>query len=357
MGSKNYGTTTFSFWDTQTTGQTISAGGVGKTTAEMKTLSTFTSAGWDFVGESGNGMKDIWRMCEDGAGYPKLNWQFASLGDFICPNGVDSDDLLYYIGQWQRTDCTSDNAYCSGVDLDYSGAVNLADWAIFASHWLGEGYVEPPLPSPGASWKMDETTGIVVSDSVGEYDGQTVNVTGAPWVAGYLNNALKLDGVDDYVDVAGYAGVMGTSSRTCTAWIKANSTGKEQVIMSWGNGANGQKWMFRVQADGKLAVAVWGGYISGSVSVADGQWHHVAAVLVDDGSPSVDEIRLYVDGFPQTVTSSNSQAINTVAGQTVQMGSVYNGAAQGSFFGGLLDEVRIYDVALTGEQILRVAME
>jgi len=115
--------------------------------------------------------------------------------------------------------------------------------------------------------------------------------------------------------------------------------------------------MLRLQPDGKPAVAVWGGYISGSVSVADGQWHHVAAVLVDDGSPSVNEIRLYVDGFPQTVTSSSTQAINTAANQNVQMGSVSSGTAQGSFFSGLLDEVRIYDVPLTGEQILRVAME
>jgi hypothetical protein len=38
-----------SFWDIQTSGQTSSAGGTGKTTAQMKTLSTFTNAGWDFV--------------------------------------------------------------------------------------------------------------------------------------------------------------------------------------------------------------------------------------------------------------------------------------------------------------------
>ena len=40
---------TNSFWDTQTTGQAASAGGVGKTTAQMKTLGTFTGAGWDFT--------------------------------------------------------------------------------------------------------------------------------------------------------------------------------------------------------------------------------------------------------------------------------------------------------------------
>ncbi len=62
------------FWDTQTSGQDTSDGGTGKTTAEMKTLSTFTSAGWDFVGETANGPNDIWKMPFDG-GYPLLSWQ------------------------------------------------------------------------------------------------------------------------------------------------------------------------------------------------------------------------------------------------------------------------------------------
>jgi hypothetical protein len=43
------GITTASFWDTEATGQTVSAGGTGKTTAEMKTATTFTNAGWSTV--------------------------------------------------------------------------------------------------------------------------------------------------------------------------------------------------------------------------------------------------------------------------------------------------------------------
>jgi len=39
-----------SFWDTQTSLQLTSAEGVGKTTVQMQTASTFTNAGWDFVG-------------------------------------------------------------------------------------------------------------------------------------------------------------------------------------------------------------------------------------------------------------------------------------------------------------------
>lgn len=49
LAGVNSGTVNNSFWDAQTSGQSASAGGTSKTTEEMKTLSTFTSAGWDMV--------------------------------------------------------------------------------------------------------------------------------------------------------------------------------------------------------------------------------------------------------------------------------------------------------------------
>lgn len=69
---------TNSFWDTVTSGQTGSSGGVGKTTTEMKTLSTFTDAGWDFEVETTNGTNDYWDMDNSesiNSGYPFLSWQ------------------------------------------------------------------------------------------------------------------------------------------------------------------------------------------------------------------------------------------------------------------------------------------
>jgi hypothetical protein len=62
------------FWDTQTCGQTDSAGGAGKTTAEMQTASTFLEAGWDFVDETENGAEDMWKIAE-GLDYPRLWWE------------------------------------------------------------------------------------------------------------------------------------------------------------------------------------------------------------------------------------------------------------------------------------------
>jgi hypothetical protein len=86
----NSGTVNNSFWDTQTSGQSSSAAGTGKTTSEMKTLATFTdetttglTTAWDFVtnpnDDSAN--DDIWDMDLYGAinsGYPYLSWQDGS---------------------------------------------------------------------------------------------------------------------------------------------------------------------------------------------------------------------------------------------------------------------------------------
>jgi hypothetical protein len=71
------GTCAYSFWDTQTSAMPTSAGGTGKTTVEMNTLSTFYSSGWDFKGETTNGTNDIWNIGNSrNDGYPYFDWEF-----------------------------------------------------------------------------------------------------------------------------------------------------------------------------------------------------------------------------------------------------------------------------------------
>lgn len=78
FGRGNY--VTASFWDIETSGQTASLGGAGKTTAEMQTAATFLDAGWDFVGESVNGTEDTWWIVE-GEDYPRLWWEEALVNE------------------------------------------------------------------------------------------------------------------------------------------------------------------------------------------------------------------------------------------------------------------------------------
>lgn len=122
------------FWDVNTSDCNSSAGGTGKTTAEMKTLSTFTSTGWDFLGETVNGTEDSWRMCVDGLEYPKFSWQFP-LDDFACPDGVDFLDFAYFAPWWLQTNCSLNND-CGGTDIYKDGTVDFLDLAVFVEDWL-----------------------------------------------------------------------------------------------------------------------------------------------------------------------------------------------------------------------------
>jgi len=114
------------FWDIETSGQPTSADGIGKTTTEMRTASTFSNSGWDFY--------SIWTICE-GMNYPVLLWQIP-VGDFRCPDGVDMIDFAWFAQQWRQNNCGPVNYFCDGMDLDQSGSVDFYDLAILADHWL-----------------------------------------------------------------------------------------------------------------------------------------------------------------------------------------------------------------------------
>jgi len=86
-GAKN------SFWDTETSGQATSSGGIGATTLEMNLLCTYVDgvdAAWDFMLESLNGSSDIWGMnATVNGGYPFLAWQGFTHTAPTCTLGIE----------------------------------------------------------------------------------------------------------------------------------------------------------------------------------------------------------------------------------------------------------------------------
>jgi hypothetical protein len=115
-----------SVWDTQTSKQTTSAAGAGKTSAQMKVWATFDAMNWDFL--------NIWSICE-GAGYPIFLWQIPP-GDLRCPDGVNFTDFVWFAAHWRDRNCGAANSNCAWADLDGSGAVEFRDLAVFAENWL-----------------------------------------------------------------------------------------------------------------------------------------------------------------------------------------------------------------------------
>jgi beta-lactam-binding protein with PASTA domain len=89
VGDNYYGSVATCFWDKQTSGRTTSAGGSGvqgKTTAEMKKLATFTSAGWDFINGTNDILEHTW-FIREGQEYPRLMWEIKNGQSGLFPAG------------------------------------------------------------------------------------------------------------------------------------------------------------------------------------------------------------------------------------------------------------------------------
>jgi len=111
------GTYTNNFWDSELSNQSTATGATAKTTAEMKTLSTFTAAGWDFT-------TPIWRI--DGTnndGYPYLNWEpYAS----VTTQAVTGIGTTTATGNGNITSLGSPNPTQHGVCWNTTGTPTIA---------------------------------------------------------------------------------------------------------------------------------------------------------------------------------------------------------------------------------------
>lgn len=153
--------------------------------------------------------------------------------------------------------------------------------------------------------------------------------------------SLKFESAN-FIESNTYKGVGGTTNRTMEAWIKTTTIGGE--ILSWGDNATSEKWNWRTTNNGYQRIEINGAGVVGSTNVADGNWHHVAAVL---NGTRLSDVQFYVDGSLDSKTSNPTTAINTnvSSGINVQVSKgIHN-----RYLIGEMDELRIWNtnVSLT----------
>jgi len=196
-------------------------------------------------------------------------------------------------------------------------------------------------------WRLNEGSGAVAIDSSGNnLHGELVN--DPVWVAGVQGTALQFSG-GNHVAVPGYEGILGTHSRTSAAWINVTKTSAS--IITWGPSGEGTKWVMRTHnGPASIRLECGRGNTYGTTDLVDGQWHHVAAVLEDDGSPDVSEIKLYVDGKLDPIDPTGTpRQMNTSSGGEFRIAYDLNNT--GRTYDGMMDDVRIYDRALSADDI------
>jgi len=195
-------------------------------------------------------------------------------------------------------------------------------------------------------WKLDDASGATAADSSGHNrkatlkDGLSFDKNS---VAGRVGKALDFQGKQGLVEIAGYKGVTGTAPRTVVAWIKTPQ--RRGDIIRWGADDAGKIFRFGF-IRGRVGVDPSGGYLYVKDDLADDQWHHVAAVVMKADPPNLhDNVKLYVDGAPAAIHD-----IGLLDLWPLDTGSEMD-VTIGRGFKGLIDEVRLYDRALSVDEI------
>jgi len=194
-------------------------------------------------------------------------------------------------------------------------------------------------------WKLDEISGETAVDSSGHGRSGTLKEGLAfdkDSIPGRIGRALRFSD-DGYVQIIKYKGVTGTQARTVTAWIKTKRP--EGRVIFWGSEDYGRMWIFGF-IRGRIGVTPSGGYLYMNDEVHDDKWHHVAAVVEQAELPNLhDDVKLYKDGRPATIHDIgllDLWPIDTGSDLDVRIGLEFEG---------LIDDVRIYERALSEQEI------
>jgi len=251
------------------------------------------------------------------------------LVDFNGDGIVDAADMGIMVDHWGEN-----YSFCDIGPMPWGdGIVDVQDLVVLAEH-LFEEVNDPTLV---AHWPLDEAQGVIAFDSAADRDGTLMG--GPVWQpdGGMVAGALQFDGADDYV-TTDLVLDPADGAFSVVAWIKGGAPG--QAVLSQ---ANGVSWLCTDSVEGCLMTELTNsgrsavGPMLSQANITDGNWHRIGFVW--DGSYR----HLYVDGAEVANDAAPLSDLESAeAGLYFGVGSTL---APGTFFSGLIDDVRIHSRA------------
>jgi hypothetical protein len=245
--------------------------------------------------------------------------------------------------------CVLDKLILPKGDLTSDCIVDYRDLEIMANDWLDGDFTRPgPLL---VQYKFDEGTGTVAADSSGQGNDGTLSGTAAWAAAGKIGAAASFDGgVGEVRGASTY--LNGLSAISFGAWIKSNVTGTDAGFIIFTNPDGTDQRDIRYDSAGSVGggtnVIKYGvatteeSHENESASnVQTTGWQHV---MVTWNSGEV--AKLYINGILDTPTALDDVIGGTTTGYTTLIVGRGGKDTNGSW-DGLVDDVRVYDVALT----------
>jgi hypothetical protein len=220
---------------------------------------------------------------------------------------------------------------------------------------IGYHYVAGDLmvTGPVGYWRFDEGTGTTAGDStIPANNGSLLN--GPTWVSGQQGYGLNFDGVNDRVNVPSQLIATSDSQYSYSAWFNGNGTGggtdgRKFILETTGSGS---PWVLSacINASAKLQIAIWssGSSFPGTTTLVSGQWYHVTVTWDKNGGAN--NLKAYLNGVLEIQTTTS--VADPVATTGLNIGTYRN--ADNRWFGGIIDEVRVYNRALDPGEVQRL---
>jgi len=237
--------------------------------------------------------------------------------------------------------------YAGYYTYQRSEAETLINTTITSNDDLERGLVlHYTLDGPNIAW--GSTTAEVLDSSPSSIDGDTVNLDPESVVGGKIGQALNFNGSAARIVSAS---TTGPASQTIAAWVWLSTTTKNQAIVTKDNGGS---MAFQVEYGGGLTVLNWfhtGGsssHIASQPDLTPNRWHHVVATYAQGGAG---DVAIYVDGVSKALLDSTE----STPPPTIDSPFVIGGRIDGTLpFDGRMDDVRIYDRALSASEARRL---
>ncbi|MBN1361571.1 MAG: LamG domain-containing protein [Sedimentisphaerales bacterium] len=221
--------------------------------------------------------------------------------------------------------------------------------------WGWTNHPSEPWDVPGRNlvghWKLDESSGEIANDSSG--NGNHGTVVGRPdWRpgGGTIGGAIDLNGRDEYIRVSKPNGFdFAPGSFSASAWVKARTVGgRWQTIMEYDRDSfNGNRFGLWIDPAGRFHFRVGRNTWQTTASLKANTWHLLTATYDGD----THRMRLYIDGVLDAAATNVAGFVAPVQ-STLTIG--VRGSQDDEFLDGLLDDVRVYDVSLSDEEVLRL---
>ena len=187
-----------------------------------------------------------------------------------------------------------------------------------------------------------DTTG--TNDSVGTCTSGNSDEMWANGATGKRNASLDFDGTNDYVSIADTSPLRFDASTldfSLFAWIKRTTTGTEYIISKEDADDDGYRLQFN--ASNQVLCSEDGTDVTSTSTIIDTNWHHIGCTIDRDGNGQV-----YIDGKANgTTVSMGTDAMATTT--AIRIGT--RSYTSTSYFDGQIDEVKIFNYALTPAQV------